>query len=64
MPDNRKLPQLDQVPNWGIIKPMRYQKRLYDMRGPELVHNNLMYNQYGIIVSALCSLAHYNFSFD
>ncbi|KAI1293590.1 39S ribosomal protein L16, mitochondrial [Halotydeus destructor] len=49
MPEQRKLPNLDLVPNWGNIKPMKYQKRLYDMRGPELVHNTLMYKQYGII---------------
>ena len=51
-PEHRKLPLLDQVPNYGAhIKPYKMQKRLYDMQGPELVHNKLMYNQYGIIVS-------------
>ena len=50
-PENRKLPILDPVPQWPSgVKPLKYQKRLYDMRGPELVHNTLLYNQYGIIV--------------
>jgi large subunit ribosomal protein L16 len=49
MPEMRKLPMLDPVPNWGNVKPMKSQKRLYDMQGPELVHNTLMYKQYGII---------------
>lgn len=51
MPETRKLTTLDPVPNWNNVKPLKFQKRLYDMQGPELVHNTLMYKQYGIIVS-------------
>lgn len=50
-PENRKLPILDQAPNFGNIKPQKVSRRLTDMQGPELVHNTLMYNQYGVIVS-------------
>lgn len=50
MPVNRKLPILDPVPQG--IKAIKSQRRLYDMQGPELVHNQLIYKQYGII--ALC----------
>lgn len=47
---NRLLPPLDPIPTVPFnMKPHKYQMRKFDMRGPELVHNQLMYNQYGII---------------
>jgi len=48
--ENRTLPVLEAVPALPITcKPIKYQRRPYDERGPELIHNRLMYNQYGII---------------
>lgn len=48
--ENRILPALDPAP---IIptdqKAYKYPKRQIDMRGPEPIHNTLMFGQYGII---------------
>ena len=50
--ENRLLPILDKVPVIPITaKPFKYERRFRDLRGPELIHNTLMYKQYGIIVS-------------
>ncbi|XP_076307181.1 mitochondrial ribosomal protein L16 isoform X2 [Tachypleus tridentatus] len=50
LPEKRKLPQLDRIPIIpSNIKPPKMTKRLIDIRGPELVHNQLIYKQYGII---------------
>lgn len=46
-PENRLLPPLDPIPN--LPKPVKYAQSLFYMRGPEPIHNTLMYNQYGII---------------
>lgn len=41
---------MDPVPYFAPnTKQVKMQRRLYDMRGPETVHNTLMYKQYGIM---------------
>lgn len=41
---------LDPVPYFSQdVKQIKWQRRLYDMQGPETVHNTLMYKQYGIM---------------
>lgn len=51
-PERRKLRVMEKVPQFPPgIRPPRMQKRLRYMRGPENVHNFLMYRQYGIMVS-------------
>lgn len=50
--ENRLLPVLDKQPIIpATMKPYKYPRRNSDIRGPELIHNTLMYNQYGLIVS-------------
>ncbi|KAJ6638833.1 39S ribosomal protein L16, mitochondrial [Pseudolycoriella hygida] len=45
-----KLRVLEKVPQYPAnIRPPKMQKRLRLMRGPELVHNQLIHKQYGII---------------
>lgn len=53
--ENRLLPQLDKAPVIPLnAKAYKYERRFRDIRGPELIHNTLMYKQYGIIVSEAC----------
>ena len=39
----------------GSTKPPKMTKRLTLMRGPELIHNQLIHKQYGIVVSFFCT---------
>ncbi|KAF4527895.1 hypothetical protein B566_EDAN011286 [Ephemera danica] len=49
-PERPKLKFVDKVPQIPAnIRPPKMQKRLDFMRGPELVHNFLIHQQYGII---------------
>ncbi|XP_064487007.1 large ribosomal subunit protein uL16m-like [Ornithodoros turicata] len=49
-PTERKLPILDKVPTYLFgVRPPKMMKDLATIRGPELVHNRLLYKQYGII---------------
>ncbi|XP_059617177.1 large ribosomal subunit protein uL16m [Phlebotomus argentipes] len=48
--DRPKLKMMDRAPLYlGGMRPPKMQKRLKLMRGPELVHNKLIHQQYGII---------------
>ncbi|XP_077546351.1 mitochondrial ribosomal protein L16 [Haemaphysalis longicornis] len=52
-PEERKLRHLEKVPTYPFgVRPPKMMKDLATIRGPELVHNTLLYNQYGIM--ALC----------
>lgn len=43
---------MDKVPQFPPnLRPPKMQKRLRLMRGPELVHNQLLHKQYGIIAT-------------
>jgi hypothetical protein len=56
-PEKRKLSFFEKVPQLpATMKPPKMMKDIYDMRGPELVHNKLQYGQFGIQVSpgAVC----------
>lgn len=56
-PERSRLKVMDRVPQFPTgLRPPKMQKRLRYMRGPEQVHNFLMYRQYGIVVSLLCSV--------
>ena len=49
--ERRKLPLLMRAPQQNNTqKPRKMPKRLIDMRGPELVHNQLIHKQFGIQV--------------
>jgi hypothetical protein len=51
-PEKPKLRFMDKVPLiHGNMRPPKMTKSLKFMRGPELVHNFLLHQQYGIIVS-------------
>ncbi|ESO95448.1 hypothetical protein LOTGIDRAFT_150117 [Lottia gigantea] len=50
-PEKRKLKVIDRSPYFSGQNqdpPMKFMKRLRDMRGPELIHNKLQYGEYGI----------------
>lgn len=48
--ENRLLPQLEAAPIFqSDQRPFKYPKRVSDMRGPEPIHNTLMFGQYGVI---------------
>lgn len=50
--EDRGLPLLNYTPTkWpeGVIPPVKHPKEDDDMRGPERIHNQLIYRQYGII---------------
>lgn len=50
IPDKPKLPVLLKVPKFDAgQKPMKMEKNLHFMRGPEEVHNTLLHEQFGII---------------
>ncbi|KRT83214.1 ribosomal protein, partial [Oryctes borbonicus] len=50
IPEKPKLKYVDKVPPLPpSIRPPKMQKRLRLMRGPETVHNSLMYQQYGVM---------------
>lgn len=49
-PEERKLRNLEKVPTYPHgVRPPKMFKDLASIRGPELVHNRLLYNQYGIM---------------
>lgn len=50
VPDQNKLRPISKQPSYptGFLTP-RMTKRINDMRGPELVHNQLIHKQYGIV---------------
>lgn len=50
--EDRQLPQMLYTPVTypeGVIPPLKHPKANIDMRGPERIHNQLIYRQYGII---------------
>ncbi|XP_032683258.1 39S ribosomal protein L16, mitochondrial [Odontomachus brunneus] len=61
-PERRKLRVIEKVPQFppGLRAPTM-QKRLRYMRGPENVHNFLMYRQYGIMATIGGRLKHNHF---
>lgn len=48
--EQRKLVALNPVPDWGNLEPRKSPRRLADIRGPELINNDLIYGQFGIMV--------------
>ena len=63
-PERRKLKFFDKVPQLPAqLKPPKMMKDLYDMRGPELIHNKLQYGEFGIqvciTITVSLSLHHY-----
>lgn len=61
-PERRKLKVMDKVPQYpSNIRPPKMQKRLRYMRGPEEVHNFLLYRQFGIIATSGGRLKHGHF---
>lgn len=52
LPEKPKLTYMDKVPTYASnLKPPKMAKRLTLMRGPELIHNEFIHKQYGIVVS-------------
>lgn len=50
IPDRTRLSVVPKVPQLsGNVKPYKSPKKLIDIRGPELTHNELLHKQYGII---------------
>ncbi|XP_046997600.1 39S ribosomal protein L16, mitochondrial [Schistocerca americana] len=51
-PERARLRFMDKVPQYPpSVRPPKMMKRLLLMRGPELVHNELLHRQYGIIAT-------------
>lgn len=51
-PEKTRLRLMEKVPTFpSNIRPRYSTKKLRLMRGPEEVHNTLLYKQYGIVVS-------------
>ena len=48
--EERTLIPMSPVPNWHGIEPRKSSRRLADIRGPELINNDLIYGQFGIMV--------------
>jgi len=48
--EERELVPLLPVPSWHGVDPRKMTRNYADMRGPELVHNDLIYGQFGIMV--------------
>jgi hypothetical protein len=54
LPEKRRLNFCDKVPPLPVhTKAPKSFKRIELMRGPELIHNELIHKQYGIVVSNL-----------
>ena len=50
-PKHCKLPALESVPVTPNGKEeMKIARRDYDAKGPETIHNRLLYGQYGLVV--------------
>lgn len=50
--EDRKLPSLSHTPQEfpsGVVMPLKYPRKEIEMRGPERIHNQLMYRQFGLI---------------
>lgn len=50
--EERELPSIPHTPNKypeGIVGPVKESRKYLDMRGPERIHNQLIYRQYGLI---------------
>jgi len=61
-PERSRLKIMEKVPQFPAgTRPPKMQKRLRYMRGPEKVHNFLMYRQYGIIATGGGRLRHGHF---
>lgn len=57
--DRPKLRIVEKVPQYTAnLRPPKMQKRLILMRGPELVHNNLLHKQFGIVAMGGGRLRH------
>jgi len=51
-PERNKLKFIEKVPVYPAgLRPPKMQKNLRFMRGPELIHTELIHQQYGIVVS-------------
>lgn len=49
--EERELIALEPTPDWHGVRPRKYMRQMHDIRGPELVNNQLIHKQFGIIVS-------------
>jgi len=47
--EERPLIALEPTPSWHGVRPRKYPRQLHDIRGPELVNNQLIHKQFGII---------------
>lgn len=50
--EDRKLPPVPHIPQRlpeGVVLPYKHPRACDDMRGPERIHNQLIYKQYGLI---------------
>lgn len=58
-PEKNKLRFLEKVPQYpSTMRPPKCGKRLIDIRGPELIHNRLLHEQYGVMALTGGNLRH------
>jgi len=60
----RHLPELPKIPHyseWHRAKPPKHSRDIINIRGPELIHNNLIHKQYGIVAEQGGFLRHENY---
>ena len=51
LPEKVKLTFMEKVPQYTAgVRPPKMAKRINLMRGPENIHNEFIYKQYGIVV--------------
>lgn len=49
--EERQLIPLEPAPSWHGVRPRKFFREMFDIRGPELINNQLIHKQFGIIVS-------------
>lgn len=50
--EERQLIALMPVPSWHGVEPKKMARNYADMRGPELVNNDLIHGQFGVMVNS------------
>jgi len=61
----RRLPEIPKIPEYTDWhrpgKPPKHSRDIFNIRGPELVHNNLVHKQYGVVAEQGGFLRHEHF---
>lgn len=47
--EERSLPPMEAIPDWHGVRPRKFEKSLHDIKGPELINNELIHKQFGLV---------------